>query len=115
MSNNQEEEEEEFKLSNTHFDAVKLLEGALQKMDGIISSGISVKNIFTPSQQGCLICDLLNFLCVTNINVYSQFVIQPIRLPIRVTIIFALLLGMFEFAYASNSFWYLLFFKNFNN
>lgn len=31
--------DEELKLSNTHFDAIKLLEGALQKMDGIISLG----------------------------------------------------------------------------
>jgi len=30
---------EETKLSSTHFDAIKLLEGALQKIDGIISSG----------------------------------------------------------------------------
>lgn len=37
MNNDQEEE---LKLSKTHFDAIKLLEGALQKMDGIISLGI---------------------------------------------------------------------------
>lgn len=36
------DQDEEFKLSNTHFDAIKLLEGALQKMDGIISQGNSV-------------------------------------------------------------------------
>lgn len=34
--------DEELKLSNTHFDAIKLLEGALQKMDGIISLGTNV-------------------------------------------------------------------------
>ncbi|XP_060847571.1 liprin-beta-1-like isoform X2 [Rhopalosiphum padi] len=32
------DQDEELKLSKTHFDAIKLLEGALQKMDGIISS-----------------------------------------------------------------------------
>lgn len=34
------DQDEELKLSKTHFDAIKLLEGALQKMDGIISLGI---------------------------------------------------------------------------
>lgn len=33
---------EELKISNTHFDAIKLLEGALQKMDGIISLGLYI-------------------------------------------------------------------------
>lgn len=33
------DQDEELKLSKTHFDAIKLLEGALHKMDGIISSG----------------------------------------------------------------------------
>ncbi|KAF0767231.1 liprin-beta-1-like [Aphis craccivora] len=32
------DKDEELELSKTHFDAIKLLEGALQKMDGIISS-----------------------------------------------------------------------------
>lgn len=32
-------ENAELKLNNTHFDAIKLLEGALLKMDGIISLG----------------------------------------------------------------------------
>lgn len=36
MMNN--DQDEELKLSKTHFDAIKLLEGALQKMDGIIST-----------------------------------------------------------------------------
>jgi len=35
MNNDQHEE---LKLNKTHFDAIKLLEGALQKMDGIISA-----------------------------------------------------------------------------
>jgi hypothetical protein len=34
------DQDEELKLSKTHFDAIKLLEEALQKMDGIISLGI---------------------------------------------------------------------------
>lgn len=40
MMNN--DQDEELKLSKTHFDAIKLLEGALQKMDGIISMGMLI-------------------------------------------------------------------------
>ncbi|VVC44160.1 Hypothetical protein CINCED_3A002960 [Cinara cedri] len=46
MSN---EQDEEFELSKTHFDAIKLLEGALQKMDGIIISSEPTFNSKLPN------------------------------------------------------------------